>query len=189
MGAFSVIYNTPLFYQVALNLSSAEAGLRLIPTSVASSLGSLSYGIIMAKTVCQFYAYLILGTVLLARNQCVCISNNRDRAASNIQHINTNLAAFCLYYAFRIWFRCNYNPTSHCSDLLCSYRRSLLLYTFSNPRPSHCHRNELFIPKYWLSHWNHSNPMHPPKSPQSVAYSTYSRSQRRICTRLFRALG
>jgi hypothetical protein len=51
MGIFSVIYNMPLFYQVVLNLSSAKAGLRLIPSSIGASLGSLGYGIAMAKTV------------------------------------------------------------------------------------------------------------------------------------------
>ena len=51
MGAISIIYNMPLFYQVVLNLSSAKAGLRLIPTSIGASLGSLGYGMAMAKTV------------------------------------------------------------------------------------------------------------------------------------------
>lgn len=51
MGAFSVIYNIPLFYQVVLNLSSAKAGLRLIPSSIGASVGSLGYGMLMAKTV------------------------------------------------------------------------------------------------------------------------------------------
>jgi hypothetical protein len=51
MGIICVIYNTPLFFQVVLNLSSAEAGLRLIPSSIGASIGSLGYGIAMAKTV------------------------------------------------------------------------------------------------------------------------------------------
>jgi len=51
MAAFAVIYNLPLFYQVVLNLSSSEAGLRLIPNSIGASLGSLGYGMIMARTV------------------------------------------------------------------------------------------------------------------------------------------
>jgi len=51
MAAFSVIFTVPLFYQVVLNLSSAQAGLRLIPSSIGSSIGSLGYGMIMAKTV------------------------------------------------------------------------------------------------------------------------------------------
>jgi hypothetical protein len=51
MGAFSVIYNLPLYYQVVLNLSAAGSGLRLIPNSIGASLGSLGYGLLMAKTV------------------------------------------------------------------------------------------------------------------------------------------
>jgi len=58
MAAFAAIYNLPLFYQVVLNLSSSEAGLRLIPNSIGASLGSLTYGMIMAKTV-QIPAYQV----------------------------------------------------------------------------------------------------------------------------------
>jgi hypothetical protein len=58
MGAFSVIYNLPLYYQVVLNLSAAGSGLRLIPNSIGSSLGSLGYGLLMAKTVVQISYYI-----------------------------------------------------------------------------------------------------------------------------------
>jgi hypothetical protein len=51
MGAFAVMYNIPLYYQVVLNLSAASAGLRLIPYSIGASAGSLVYGMVMAKTV------------------------------------------------------------------------------------------------------------------------------------------
>jgi len=51
MGAFGVMYNVPLYYQVVLNLSAASAGLRLIPFSIGASAGSLTYGLAMAKTV------------------------------------------------------------------------------------------------------------------------------------------
>jgi len=51
MAVFSVIYNAPLFYQVVLNLSAAASGVRLIPTSIGSSIGSLGYGMMMARTV------------------------------------------------------------------------------------------------------------------------------------------
>ena len=51
MALFSVIYNAPLFYQVVLNLSAAASGVRIIPNSIGSSVGSLGYGILMAKTV------------------------------------------------------------------------------------------------------------------------------------------
>jgi hypothetical protein len=51
MGAFAVMYNIPLYYQVVLNLSAASAGLRLIPYSIGASAGSLLYGMVMATTV------------------------------------------------------------------------------------------------------------------------------------------
>ena len=53
MGLISVIFNLPLFFQVVLNLPSGKTGLRLIPSFIGSSLGSLGYGMAMAKTVCQ----------------------------------------------------------------------------------------------------------------------------------------
>jgi len=60
MAMFSVIYNTPLFYQVVLNLSAAASGVRLIPNSIGSSIGSLGYGMLMAKTVRHILTSLIL---------------------------------------------------------------------------------------------------------------------------------
>ena len=66
MGAFSVIYNLPLFYQVVLDLSAANAGIRLIPNSIGASLGSLGYGILMARTVDLKVISLMSGPLLLA---------------------------------------------------------------------------------------------------------------------------
>lgn len=66
MGVFSVIYNLPLFYQVVLDQSAAQAGLRLIPNSVGASLGSLGYGMLMAKTVYPRSFTLTVGPLLLA---------------------------------------------------------------------------------------------------------------------------
>lgn len=72
MGAFSVMYNIPLYYQVVLNLSAASAGLRLIPYSIGSSAGSLVYGMAMAKTVfphaLEISRRLMKGPLLLVRN-------------------------------------------------------------------------------------------------------------------------
>ena len=84
MAAFSVIYSLPLFYQVVLNLSSAKAGLRLIPISIGASLGSLAYGVIMGRTVCQLHISLIEGKILLAWNDSLCLSTHRSRITRHI---------------------------------------------------------------------------------------------------------
>jgi hypothetical protein len=57
------MYNLPLYYQVVLNLPTAKAGIRLLPISIGISLGSLGYGLLMAKTV---------------RFRLKDVSNNRD---------------------------------------------------------------------------------------------------------------
>jgi hypothetical protein len=51
MIAFSIIYNLPLFYQIVIYLPAAKAGFRLLLNSIGISLGSLGYGLLMARTV------------------------------------------------------------------------------------------------------------------------------------------
>lgn len=86
MGAFSVIYNLPLYYQVVLNLSAAKSGLRLIPNSIGTSLGSLGYGILMAKTVSfnSHFWLILLGPLLLAWDVSLCVSVCGDSDFSNV---------------------------------------------------------------------------------------------------------
>lgn len=60
MGCFMVLFYTPIFFQVR-GLSTTQAGVRLIPEAVGSSIGSLTAGIIMNKTG----KYRILGLALI----------------------------------------------------------------------------------------------------------------------------
>ena len=49
-GYFVVIFNLPLFYRAAMNATAAQAGRRLIPGAISGSIGSLSIGLLMART-------------------------------------------------------------------------------------------------------------------------------------------
>ena len=128
---FSVIYNTPLFYQVVLNLSAAGSGVRLIPNSIGSSIGSLGYGILMAKTVRhRLISLTFVGTLLLAWNVGVLSSVHRSRPSRDFQHFHSHLGTIylCVSGSSRCW-RIYHNP-SHCTNLGCARQRSMPLGVF-----------------------------------------------------------
>ncbi|KAI9782803.1 MAG: hypothetical protein M1839_004554 [Geoglossum umbratile] len=50
MSIFALIFYGPLYFQIVMNLSPAQSGVRLIPQSVGTALGSLGSGIIMRAT-------------------------------------------------------------------------------------------------------------------------------------------
>lgn len=60
MAMFAVIFYVPIYFQL-LGLSTKDAGIRLIPWSVGSSLGSVGAGLVMKKTG----KYYVLGLVVL----------------------------------------------------------------------------------------------------------------------------
>jgi hypothetical protein len=74
IAAFSVIYNLPLFYQVVLDLNAANAGIRLIPNSIGASLGSLGYGMLMAKFVPPLANTLIRDDIIGLVCQRICFN-------------------------------------------------------------------------------------------------------------------
>lgn len=103
MGAFSVIYNLPLFYQVVLNLSAAKAGIRLIPNSIGASVGSLGYGMLMARTVRLLSADLTVGPFLLAWDLGVHVPIYWYSTIIYLQYLHAVLAA--LYFGGPGWHR------------------------------------------------------------------------------------
>jgi predicted MFS family arabinose efflux permease len=71
MSTFLALYYTPLYLQATLSVTATEAGQRIIPLAVFTSVGSLLSGIFMRKTG-KYYAYLavcmavfVLGAALL----------------------------------------------------------------------------------------------------------------------------
>lgn len=71
MCAFLTLYYVPLYLQLALHLSSSQAGLRVIPFAVATSAGSLGVGYVMRATgryyilTAAVMAILVLGATLV----------------------------------------------------------------------------------------------------------------------------
>ncbi|KAF2726187.1 putative major facilitator superfamily transporter [Polychaeton citri CBS 116435] len=55
MSVFGLLYYGPIYFQVILNLSATQAGVRLIPQSVGAAIGSLSCGLIMRATGRYFW--------------------------------------------------------------------------------------------------------------------------------------
>jgi hypothetical protein len=148
MAAFSVIYNLPLYYQVVLNLSAAKSGLRLIPNSIGSSLGSLFYGVLMAKTVFPYIVSLFigLGTILLAWHVGLCISGCWDGNSSYVQCLHSRMGTFHMYCPCRDWFRRNYHRFINRLDLIGAYQRSFPAVFIINSRASDCNGDELSVP-------------------------------------------
>src|SRR5579871_357135 len=118
MGAFSVIYNLPLFYQVVLDLSAANAGIRLIPNSIGASLGSLGYGILMARTVDLKVISLISGPLLLAWDERLHLPVRWDWFAGHFQHFNSILGALYLRCTSRYRLRWINNGSPNCFDII-----------------------------------------------------------------------
>jgi MFS family permease len=63
MSTFLALYYVPLYLQATLSLSSSQAGLRVIPIAVATSLGSLLSGLVMRRTG-RYYLYLTFSLAL-----------------------------------------------------------------------------------------------------------------------------
>lgn len=118
MALFSVIYNTPLFYQVVLNLSAAGSGVRLIPNSIGSSIGSLGYGILMAKTVSHYLDLInFTGALLLAGNVDIRSPIHWNWTPRDIQHLHRFMAT--------IYLRCSCSDRSRRDNHHPSHRLNL----------------------------------------------------------------
>ena len=50
MAVFALLYYIPIYFQIVLSLSSTSAGIRLIPQSAGTAIGSLTTGLIMRAT-------------------------------------------------------------------------------------------------------------------------------------------
>ncbi|KAI9774102.1 MAG: hypothetical protein M1840_005195 [Geoglossum simile] len=71
MAIFALIFYGPLYFQIVMNLSPAQSGVRLIPQSVGTALGSLGSGIIMRAT--GKYYWLNVGIGLLFVLACLAM--------------------------------------------------------------------------------------------------------------------
>ena len=71
MAVFALIFYGPLYFQIVMNLSPAQSGVRLIPQSVGTALGSLGSGIIMRAT--GKYYWLNLGVESLFVLACLAM--------------------------------------------------------------------------------------------------------------------
>lgn len=80
MAAFSVIYNVPLYFTAVRMASSTNAGLHLLPHSVAISSGSLIAGYIMRHTGKLYW--LTACSALLATSATVLITRWSDSTAT-----------------------------------------------------------------------------------------------------------
>jgi hypothetical protein len=125
MCAFSVIYNLPLFYQVVMNLSAAESGVRLIPNSIGASLGSLGYGMLMAKTVCslQLATYLTIGALLLAWDDCLYIPIHWYGIIVHVRYDYSLLETLYFRRSCGDWLWRDYHGVTHRVDILRSSQR------------------------------------------------------------------
>ncbi|KZV75457.1 vacuolar amino acid permease [Peniophora sp. CONT] len=80
MAAFSVMYNVPLYFTAVRMASSTNAGLHLLPHSVAISTGSLFAGYIMRHTGKLYW--LTVFSALLATSATVLITQWSDNTAT-----------------------------------------------------------------------------------------------------------
>ncbi|KAI0036084.1 MFS general substrate transporter [Vararia minispora EC-137] len=80
IAAFSVLYNVPLYFSAVRMASSTNAGLHLLPHSIAISTGSVFAGWIMRRTGHLYY--LTLGAALLATGSTTLIALWNDSTAT-----------------------------------------------------------------------------------------------------------
>jgi predicted MFS family arabinose efflux permease len=77
MSTFLALYYIPLYLQSTLSLSASQAGLRIVPIAVATSLGSLLSGIFMRRTG-KYYAYNAVCLVIFIIGAALFCTLTRD---------------------------------------------------------------------------------------------------------------
>ncbi|KAG9038238.1 hypothetical protein FRB95_002199 [Tulasnella sp. JGI-2019a] len=76
MVSFSALYNIPLYYQSVLLESASNAGLHLLPISVALAAGSLGAGIYMKATGRFYYFTLMCALLVIISNGLMACWND-----------------------------------------------------------------------------------------------------------------
>lgn len=83
MAAFSMLYNVPLYFSAVRLNSSTDAGLHLLPHSLAISTGSVFAGWIMRRTG-KLYVLTLLSAALSVAAACAVASWNEDSSWINL---------------------------------------------------------------------------------------------------------
>lgn len=78
MNMFSSIFFIPFYWSSVKNLTSLECGIRLIPSSIFSSIGSLYAGYVIKKTSKYGTLKFASGLILIAGSILVCFSSKED---------------------------------------------------------------------------------------------------------------
>lgn len=66
MAALSLIFYGPLYFQVVMGLSPAQSGLRIIPQSLGTAVGSLGSGLIMRATGKYYWLHAAVGILYIS---------------------------------------------------------------------------------------------------------------------------
>ncbi len=77
MSAFLALYYVPLYLQITLGQSSSQAGLRIIPFAVGTSIGSLGTGYIMRATG-RYYVVTVITMAIFVIGAALLCSFQRD---------------------------------------------------------------------------------------------------------------
>jgi MFS family permease len=79
MVAFSIIFNLPLFYQVVFGVTASQAGIRLLPFTISSSIGSLLAGITMGRTG-KYYWLGVTSFITITLGAALCSTLDENSA-------------------------------------------------------------------------------------------------------------
>ena len=77
MSTFLALYYVPLYLQAALSLTPTQAGLRILPIAVATSIGSLLAGVVMRRTG-RYYTYHTTSLVIFIIGAALLCTFNRQ---------------------------------------------------------------------------------------------------------------
>jgi MFS family permease len=72
MAVFALIFYGPLYFQIVMDMSPAQSGLRLIPQSLGTALGSLGSGIIMRSTGKYYWLNASIGLLSVTACAAMC---------------------------------------------------------------------------------------------------------------------
>lgn len=83
VSAFSMIYNVPLYFTAVRLESAAEAGSRLLPHSIAISVGSVFAGWLMRRTG-KLYALTLASSIMTIMASLLVVSWNEETSAARL---------------------------------------------------------------------------------------------------------
>ncbi|KAH0553104.1 hypothetical protein GP486_006705 [Trichoglossum hirsutum] len=72
MAIFALIFYGPLYFQIVMDMSPAQSGVRLIPQSLGTALGSLGCGIIMRSTGRYYWLNASIGLLTIIAYAAMC---------------------------------------------------------------------------------------------------------------------